>query len=463
MSESPADIRSLAKFYGLVDRAVATAVERGVLTFGSRAGYRAWKYGNETVGLWRRLDGRKWDHGGKVHTVTRDPGDAEACHRLIGLDWLRNNRNVRWALLCEGQKDALFAHNLAHHDGTLPRIAVLCAHTSGTYVREVDAAALRGKRVRIFVHADPAGRKFAARTAALLTRYRATVDLFNFDGLSQVNGEPVADLADARPEDVKFASDLQLSNVRATPFVLNTNGEQDTEGSQNTPKNGSKPQIRTQLHSFTATQEGEGTDPLTAGCMIQGLVPTARGQTNEMAFYVAKRLVGRFGKSPPPQIVQDVATLFFERAGNAIDRSEISTAADVADLLFYKLTKVREAGAVEGAMLRESSQPPLDIPGLAHRPALVRLLGVCVEMARNSKDAGKFFISSRDASRVGGVSGPGIGAARLGELVHLEFLEVVEQAAKGQRRATVYRLGPETVELLQALKSDNDATTTDAL
>jgi hypothetical protein len=52
----------------------------------------------------------------------------------------------------------------------------------------------RGKRVRIFGHADDAGRSAVQRWAEQLQRVQAQVDCYSFDGLIKADGSPVKDL-----------------------------------------------------------------------------------------------------------------------------------------------------------------------------------------------------------------------------------------------------------------------------
>jgi hypothetical protein len=53
-----------------------------------------------------------------------------------------------------------------------------------------------GKRVRIFAHHDPAGRKSLEHWQAQLTGIAAKVDTYDFGGLIQSDGSPVGDLND---------------------------------------------------------------------------------------------------------------------------------------------------------------------------------------------------------------------------------------------------------------------------
>ena len=66
-----------------------------------------------------------------------------------------------------------------------------------------------GKRVRIFGHADDAGRKAAQRWATQLQSVGVDVDAFNFAGLVQVSGSPIKDLNDALFADAKSFAELE--------------------------------------------------------------------------------------------------------------------------------------------------------------------------------------------------------------------------------------------------------------
>ena len=54
----------------------------------------------------------------------------------------------------------------------------------------------KGKKVRIFVHADEAGKKAAVRWEEQIKPHANEVSYIAFDGLKQVNGESVSDLYD---------------------------------------------------------------------------------------------------------------------------------------------------------------------------------------------------------------------------------------------------------------------------
>lgn len=423
--------RKLASLLHIHARAIATAQERGQLTFDHHKGHPAWRYGDAEIGLWRRLDGNPWPHGGKVDTV----GGGPAWHRLFGIAWLKRENRIRAALLCEGSKDAMMAHHLAHIQATLPGVAILCAAGSETRVDPEDARATRGKRLLIFADADAAGRDFADKAAAVLAGHGATVTIFNFVGLVRADGEAVKDLADTQLSDLDGATVVANPHPRAITYVSAGDRGYDTEAQK-------RRNTDTQKHEAQEAKEG-GKVFSTEGVFsfVDGLIPEMRGQTNTRIFEIAQRIVRVMGWNPPQALLQAVAVEIMAKAGANIDPKAVPDVEAMADLLAYKVGKVKFQTTPFEVAWQRAKAHPRTFPELADRPALSSLFCVCVELAALSA-RGCFSISSRDASRVGGAIGPGVGAARLGVLVRIKYLEIAKVADVAGRKATEYRLGP---------------------
>lgn len=139
----------------------------------------------------RRLDGQPWQapwaKGAKSKSLKGSWG-----HWPIGI---REARNFSAIGLVEGTPDflALIAHALVF--GGAERVAPVCMAGAQMSIPESALALFIGKRVRIFIHDDDAGKKAASRWWKQL-RNIATIDTYTFDGLVQTDGRPVTDLND---------------------------------------------------------------------------------------------------------------------------------------------------------------------------------------------------------------------------------------------------------------------------
>ena len=143
----------------------------------------------------RRLDGLPWaDLNAKARTA-----------RGAWAAWpigIREARDFPAIALCEGGPDFLAGHYLSlwEQASHYSKQDVQCAPVAmlGASLRiHPDALELFSfKRVRIFGHADPAGREAVDRWARELEPYAARVDAFDFGGLVKADGAPAKDLND---------------------------------------------------------------------------------------------------------------------------------------------------------------------------------------------------------------------------------------------------------------------------
>ena len=102
-------------------------------------------------------------------------------------------------ILCEGGPDFLAAALVAWWESEegAEAIAPICMTGAACAIHPEALAGMAGKRVRIAIHADLAGRRAANRWATQLFRaHSGSVDGFEFAGLSTNNGRPAKDLAD---------------------------------------------------------------------------------------------------------------------------------------------------------------------------------------------------------------------------------------------------------------------------
>ena len=133
---------------------------------------------------------------------------------LIGIQ-LRGHQLFH--LVGEGIPDFLEAHNLAlwEQASDYRSRGVHCvpvAMLSASPAICPDALShFQGKQVRIFPHADEAGRRGGQRWADQLHRVVAKVESFDFTGLRRMNGQPAKDLYDCRDLDpVEYLKDENL-------------------------------------------------------------------------------------------------------------------------------------------------------------------------------------------------------------------------------------------------------------
>jgi hypothetical protein len=140
--------------------------------------------------LARRLDGEPWDHLLSKPKAYVLPGGQASWP--IGI---REAAGYPAIALCEGGPDFLSAFACAWADEVEDLVAPVCMSSASVRIADEALQYFAGKRVRIFMHDDAAGRKACLKWNAQLKDI-AKVDGFRFDGLVQSDGQPVADLND---------------------------------------------------------------------------------------------------------------------------------------------------------------------------------------------------------------------------------------------------------------------------
>ncbi|WP_395753947.1 CHC2 zinc finger domain-containing protein [Prosthecobacter sp.] len=196
-----ADRQLVADTRHITPEAVSLALALRTLTFAIVQGFRCWLLTDAEgrIAEARRLDGKAFPAAGplgrrKAHTLR---GSRKSWP--LGAAVLRRVPDFKTLLLVEGGPDYLaalhFAHELQRWD-VLP-VAML---GRGTGTR-MDAAALqlmRGRRVRIYPHADAdgGGLQSARMWAVQLHTAGCAVDTFDFSELRRTDGKPVKDLND---------------------------------------------------------------------------------------------------------------------------------------------------------------------------------------------------------------------------------------------------------------------------
>ncbi len=198
-----AELETLAKLRAVSVAACILANDVGLVRFAEWKGKPAWIVtDNERLNAQaRRLDGGQWEGiRAKAQTL---PGSWASWP--LGI---KTGAEYPTFLLVEGGGDLLAALHFIHErpeggEAMFFPIAMLGAK------QRIHADALpllTGKRVRIYTHADTAGREGAERWAAQLAGVGAEVDCADFTGLRKADGSPVKDLNDCtsiHPDDAK--------------------------------------------------------------------------------------------------------------------------------------------------------------------------------------------------------------------------------------------------------------------
>lgn len=191
-----AELEDLSERRGFTLATLLDAQACGLLGFADVFGKVAWCVRDPGGRIMeaRRLDGELWEAFGKM--------TARKCHAFgHGKTWpvnLESAARCAKLALCEGGPDALAALEIVRREGKAGSVGVVAM--LGAANTRFDAVALplfRGKIVRIFCHADEAGRKAARAWArALVDAGAGRVDAFDLSGLVRLDGLPGKDLND---------------------------------------------------------------------------------------------------------------------------------------------------------------------------------------------------------------------------------------------------------------------------
>ncbi len=193
----PGELEALARLRGFSVVMLRGADGCGLLRFADVWGRAAWCVcdpGGRIVEA-RRLDGQPWAAYGSM--------PARKCHAWGGgKNWPVNLEAAAQCpklLFCEGGPDVLAALEIIRREGVAETVGAV--GMLGAANTRLDAAALpffRGKVIRLFPHADEAGRRAAREWARVLRAAGAArADAFDLAGLACVDGTPGKDLCDA--------------------------------------------------------------------------------------------------------------------------------------------------------------------------------------------------------------------------------------------------------------------------
>jgi hypothetical protein len=185
---TPQEREALATLRGVSVDAVALAVERGLIRFGEQWKRPAWFILDEAgrLAMARRLDGKEWWQDMKAPFLrgsqARWPVGAAAA---IGFPVVA---------FVEGGPDLLAAFHLIIAAGRVGDVAAVAMMSAAPLIHLEALRFFRGKRVRLFPHADQAGFSACERWAGQLVHAGAKVDAFSLAGLQDAEGESIKDL-----------------------------------------------------------------------------------------------------------------------------------------------------------------------------------------------------------------------------------------------------------------------------
>lgn len=195
------DWQQVAQSRRITQEAVSLALGLRTLTFGIVQGFHCWILTDaaQRSAEARRLDGQPFPECGPLATRKAHTLRGSSKSWPLGAAVLRTVPQFRTLLIVEGGPDYLaalhFAHELERWD-VLP-VAMLGRSTGGRIADDA-LELMRGRRVRIYPHADAdgGGVKSAEAWATQLHRVGCEVDLFDFGILHRADGLPIKDLND---------------------------------------------------------------------------------------------------------------------------------------------------------------------------------------------------------------------------------------------------------------------------
>ena len=198
-----AELETLAKLRAVSVAACILANDAGLVRFADWKGKPAWIVtDNERLNAQaRRLDGEQWEGiGAKAQTL---PGSWASWP--LGI---KTGADYPAFMLVEGGGDLLAALHFIHEhpEGGEAMFFPIAMLGASQRIHADALPLLTGKRVRIYTHADTAGREGAEGWAAQLAGVGAEVDCADFTGLRKADGSPVKDLNECcliHPDDAK--------------------------------------------------------------------------------------------------------------------------------------------------------------------------------------------------------------------------------------------------------------------
>ena len=196
------EIESVARSRHLSPAAVSLAQSLGTLAFGEVCGFPCWVLldAARRIAEARRMDRLPFPAVGelgerKAHTLR---GSCKSWP--VGVAVLKTLPHFRAAMLVEGGPDYLAAlHFCLQSDAHDALPLAMLGRNAGTRLAPEALALLKGRRVRLYPHADAdgGGVKAAQTWAAQLCQHGCQAEFFSLQGITQTDGQPVNDLNDA--------------------------------------------------------------------------------------------------------------------------------------------------------------------------------------------------------------------------------------------------------------------------
>ncbi len=482
----------LAVTYGVHPEAIHEAIRRGLISFENRKDVPCWRYGDTGNAILRKLDGRRFPGRSAPKALALTKGAA--WHRPIGLNDVVSNGRRDVVMVLEGSKDALAAFHLAHLDGNAS-VGIVAMLGAAAKLAPEHAEKFRGHRVRIFGDDDEAGRKVLARIGGQLARVADAVDVFSFAGLHRADGEPVNDLFDllsisaddhARHPEISAPTNLDQKGdlvrvIAPEPDLLANGNSNDNAGGKKGhfytinagiksssdqglkaimhtehtehseySEEGEKVKRKTPLPFLRSVQKGRPMSPCAK--LVMPCIPTARGQTNEMLFKLARalRVEEEQSQEPIDDLRRQCAARWLRETG-ANCSPEMRAVEIVDEYLKDRMNRVKKpvskvVEAVSRAIELLPHEPEVIHPYLAgnRNPKLERLARGCRILGRS----GPFLLPSRQAARIIGLgenNGASVANLLLKRLEDEHIIRCEERGLKGQNsgKASIFNwIGP---------------------
>lgn len=489
-----AEIQTLATLRGLGPEGMREAYLRGLLSFETFRGQRAWRFADDRNGCLRRLDGRPWDGRKPAKALQTRDGTPNWPVGLLETA-LRDRREM---LLCEGAPDALTAYYFANLEGTLRAIGVAAMMGAKHVLAREALEMFRGRFVRIIAHADESGQEAADRWARQLAAFAAGVQVFDLCGLSTPDGAKAKDLndvayagaddfeanrdlravtrlGDCGPRVRKYACTPTLNLGAVTqdagglfqpgPRVAVTQETQDTQETQETQEGREEEKRKSYGPSKTSARKkgragdhvsaaGEANQPDAALLSLSELLVlgqacrcTQRDTARPQLFDLAREVRGhevRFGGKLSFAALQEIFNAWYNASLPALDpakREDEYFAAFVAAIPKVRCPRGSGGGTLKTAIERAARIPAPQIPGYPRAPQeWLRIASLHRELQREAGEA-SYFLTAGAAAEFAGL-GYRIQAHRITEA--LERAGLVQLVRRGSRKlANGYRwLGP---------------------
>jgi len=174
-------LAAVAELRGIDVEIIRAAADAGWLAFCELAHRPAWALRSDCgrVVQVRRMDGKPWQRAGHEFKAWSLPGSLASVP--LGFSTLADDG--RMAAIAEGGPDWLAVWQLLHEQDRMD-CAVLGLLGASVKLATPLLSRLRGRRVRLFSHADDAGRSAAAEWSLQLSDAGCIVDAFDFGAFS---------------------------------------------------------------------------------------------------------------------------------------------------------------------------------------------------------------------------------------------------------------------------------------